>query len=229
MSDFNRYSRVNKFEKRRKNTKIISALIVVASILVVVLIGLWIFGPDDETSSSDNTDTTNVNDDPNVENDTNIDVSTDTEDNDTSNGDNNQNEASQNTEESGTNSGTENQNNDREQVTPSGDDENVIDAFTENWEPIGTEQEGPHTIVYDEGSQDRIEMEQAIRVATGLGEEDMITWWLQRGGDQQVIGTVSNRAETEIYRVYLTWVDNEGWQPTLVEVLKENDQKWRFE
>lgn len=72
-------------------------------------------------------------------------------------------------------------------------------------------------------------MESAIRLAAGLAEGDMITWWLQNGGDQKVIGTVSNRSETQTYRVYLSWMDNQGWQPTLVEVLKENDQKWRFE
>lgn len=53
----------------------------------------------------------------------------------------------------------------------------------------------------------------------------MIEWWIENGGDQKVIATVSDTAETEVFRVFLSWVDNEGWQPTKVEILIENDKK----
>ena len=105
-----------------------------------------------------------------------------------------------------------------EQVEPS--DDNVIEAYTGNWQPIGTVQEGPHTTVYDDGSQDRIEIKQAVISVTGLAD-DMIEWRIGNGGDQKVIATVSNPGKTDNYRVYLSWVDNQGWQVTSVEKLKE--------
>lgn len=122
----------------------------------------------------------------------------------------------------------DNLNNDVElkEVEPS--DDNVIQAYEGNWEPIGTEQEGPHTVTFSDNSIDRLEMRKAILLATGLSENDYHEWWLANGGDQKVIATVSNNNETEVFRVYLSWIDNEGWQPTKVELLKENDwEKYR--
>ncbi|MFD1038565.1 YrrS family protein [Virgibacillus byunsanensis] len=219
MSDFDNYSRVNKFEKRRKNTKSISILLILGSILIIVLLGMWIFGGDDEESDAQPTDT-EINED-----ETNENTDEDTVDEDTSS------EEGNTTEEDGDSNEEENDANnnvDVEEAEPT-DDENVLEAYTGDWQPVGTDQEGEHTTTYEEGSQDRNEMEQAIRVATRLQEGNMTTWWLENGGDQKVIATVSNKDESENYRVYLSWIDNQGWQPTKVEILKENDQKYRFE
>ncbi|MEN2465058.1 YrrS family protein [Ornithinibacillus sp. JPR2-1] len=230
MSEFDRKSRVNKFEKRRKNTKLMSILIVAACFLIILLLGLWIFSPNDKPDEKDES----ANPDQVSEGDNDIETddseleeeSTETEEN-SSEEDEENNEPS---EEDNSSQESDNQSVERKTTDPvAADDDNVISAFTADWQPVGTEQSGPHTVVFDDGSQDRIEMEKAILLATGLAEDDLITWWVKRGGDQQVIGTVSNRAETEIYRVYISWIDNQGWQPTLVEVLKENDEKWRFE
>lgn len=212
-------SRVNKFEKRRKNTKLLSTLIVAGSILLIVLFGILIFGGD-ETDEADNeqgspqeeeTDSASEKQNASAENNTDPNGSTDetgsTEDSDTEEGNN--------------------QEADTEQVDPS--DDNVIEAYTGDWQPVGTEQSEPHTINYDEGSQDRHEMRTAVASATGLDGDNFTMWWIERNGDQQVINTVSDPDETEIYRVYNTWLANEGWQPTKVEQLKENDQKARFE
>lgn len=108
-------------------------------------------------------------------------------------------------------------------------DENVIEAYTSNWQPIQTEQSGEHTLNFNKNSQDRNEMEAAASLATELDQEQMTTWWLENKGDGQIEATVSDRKETEIYRVQLQWIDGEGWQPLQVSVLKENDQKWRFQ
>ncbi len=108
-------------------------------------------------------------------------------------------------------------------------DDNVIEAYTGNWEPVGTEQTEPHTINYDEGSQDRKEMRQAVVAATDLNVNAFVMWYISRNGEQEVLATVSSQDESEVYRVYLSWVSNKGWKPTKVERLKENDQKWRFE
>lgn len=236
MSDFDRYTRVNKFEKRRKNTKLMSILIIAGSFLIILLIGLWIFGPDEDPEQPNNIASSNDNTTESEEQaeEENIDeAATETgQDSADSEESSSQNEEG---ESDGSESETEEENEnmqdpgEKEQVDPAANDDVVVEAYTKEWQPIGTEQEGPHSVVYEDGSQDRLEMEKALQYATGLSEDNIITWWLQRNGDQKVIGTVSDKAETQTYRVYISWVDNQGWQPTLVEVLSENDQKWRFE
>ncbi|WP_099158586.1 YrrS family protein [Virgibacillus ndiopensis] len=222
MSDFDNHSRVDKFEKRRKNTKLLSITLVLGGIFIVVLIGIFIFGGgDDEPTELPN----NIS---NRETTSDSDQKTDnaeTDDSTNTDEDNASTDEENTTDDENTSDDSSNNNTEVEKEPVESDDANVESAYTGNWEPIGTEQQGPHTTTYDEGTQDRIEMENAIRVATGLQDGDMITWWLENGGDQKVIGTVSNNAQTETYRVYLSWVENKGWQPTKVEVLKENDKK----
>lgn len=103
------------------------------------------------------------------------------------------------------------------------DDNNVIEAFVGNWPVIETSQEEPHTVNYDDNSQDRIEIKEAILLVTNISEDDLIEHWVGNGGDQKVIATVENRSNNNYYRIYLSWIENEGWQVTLVERIKEID------
>ena len=223
MIDGNKQSRSNKFEKRRKNTKKISILMIVASILILFLLMLWLFGGEDKDTSSPDNDSNelenleieeNLNDDN--QNEINTENNGETEDQSSENSENDliveDIEINENADDK------EDIEVETEQVEPS--DDNVIEAYTGNWQPIGTEQEGPHTTNYDGGSQDRIEIKQAVMSATGLGE-DMTEHWVGNGGDQKVVATVSNKGNSEIYRVYLSWIDQQGWQVTKVERLKE--------
>ena len=104
-------------------------------------------------------------------------------------------------------------------------DENVTEAYTGDWDPIATEQQGEHTTDFNNGSQDRAEIKKAAAVATGLSESDMIEWWVENGGAEQEVATVSDSSQTKTYRVYLNCVDDQGWQPTKVEELKQNDKQ----
>ncbi|BAC13957.1 hypothetical conserved protein [Oceanobacillus iheyensis HTE831] len=221
-------TRSDKFEKRRKSTKAITIGIIAASILVIILLGIWVFGGsggkeqnanENENSSSDE-DSDFLITEPDEEEEENNN-STDNEENgqDEQNNDNNEqeNENEQNEDNE------QNNNVETESVEPS--DENVSDAYTGNWDPIGTEQEGPHTTTYDDGSQDRIEIKEATSMVTGIDADNMVEWLVENGGDQKVIATVSDKDETQTFRVYLQWVDGEGWQPTKVEELIENDKK----
>lgn len=225
MNDVNKQSRSNKFEKRRKNTKKISILMIVASILILILLAIWIFGGKDKDNTTSNSDTFEK-ENMEIEDDHNL---TDQEESDAEDNELTENQSSEDLENDAMNeenNDAENENTDSEeemeieteQLDPS--DDNVIEAYTGNWQPIGTVQEGPHTTNYDGGSQDRIEIKQAVMSATGLSE-DMIEHWVGNGGDQKVVSTVANSANTEYYRVYLSWIDNEGWQATKVERLKE--------
>jgi len=223
MSDFDKHSRVNKFEKRRKNTRYISILLVTGSVLLVVLFGMWIFGDssDDEMVDSENPPSENGtneddNDDEVLITEEDAEDSQETEGTESDETDENNEGTEEDDEENSLNEDVE-----TEETEPS--DDNVIEAYTGNWEPVGTEQEGPHTTDYSDGSQDRIEIEEAIVYATGLNGSDMTTHWVGNDGEQRVVATVSAGERSEIYRVFLSWIDGEGWQPTKVEVLEEVD------
>jgi Domain of unknown function (DUF1510) len=94
-----------------------------------------------------------------------------------------------------------------------------------NWEPIGTEQSGEHVSSYEPGSVDWQEKEQALSYATGIPQDNMTVWFIEgNGGPQKSIGTVTEKGGSTAYRVYLQWMDGQGWQPTKVEELIENDK-----
>jgi len=112
-----------------------------------------------------------------------------------------------------------------EQIEGSGD-ANVLNTYTsEDWQPVGTEQTGPHTTSFEKGSKDWNEMTKAIAYGAGLDEGSMRLWWLKNGGSPTTaIGTVSEGDNPQAYRVYIEWVDGAGWKPVKVEELKENDR-----
>src|SRR5699024_2022834 len=104
-------------------------------------------------------------------------------------------------------------------------DNNVIVAYTGKWSPIGTVQEGSHTTNYSDGSDDRIEIKRAVSTVTGIKEDEMIENWVGNDGEQKVVSTVSNKNTDEVYNVYLSWINNEGWQVTKVERIKEYERQ----
>ncbi|WP_430785107.1 DUF1510 family protein [Virgibacillus flavescens] len=241
-------SRLNKFEKRRKNTKSISLFLVAGGILLIVLLAMFFFGGGEEKTNEEqpSTDTKTEGSNNNSADENNESKNEPvTEENDEEASDENSNteddaasdDSSSSNDEATDDSDTQNENPDQDtnedestnsdierETVEGSDNPNVLETYTADWEPIGTEQEGTHTKQFAEGTQDRKEMEEAIRVATGLKQGDMITWWLDNGGGNKVIATASNKVQDQTYRVYLTWVENEGWKPTKVEVLKENDK-----
>lgn len=223
MGDFDRVSRVDKFEKRRKNTKSISIFLIIGAVLVLILLGTWMFGGGDE-SSEENKDTSNeqaeaedngTEDSKEGDNNDQFTRVEDDEDN-TQSSDNEKDEQDNIKEEE---QAEDNSSVETEQVESS--DDNVVKAFTGDWKPIGTEQKGTHTTNYNEGSQDRKEIKTAVTQVTGLDKNSMVTHWVGNGGSpEKVEATVSTEDNTQIYRVYLTWVEEKGWKPTKVEQLK---------
>lgn len=91
------------------------------------------------------------------------------------------------------------------------------------WEPIGTNQKEPFTVVYKKDHQNWKEMTRALQYATGL-DDSMIIWYLGNGGDHKsVVGTVSDIAnEDQPYEVRLEWVERKGWKPVSVQQLEKN-------
>ncbi|WP_225743992.1 YrrS family protein [Marinilactibacillus sp. Marseille-P9653] len=99
------------------------------------------------------------------------------------------------------------------------DDPLVEEATTGNWSPIGTSQTGEHTTDFSTGSQDRTEISEAVRSVTGLSAGNMTEWWVGGNGPSQVTVTASTNDQSEVYRVFLQFVEEEGWQPTRIEKL----------
>ncbi|GAA0442790.1 YrrS family protein [Lentibacillus halophilus] len=238
MSDDDHLSRINKYEKRRKNTRSLSVFIVLGSILLIALVLVLIFsGGDESNTGTDESSTSSNNDTEQKEAEQHDETGQSQSSNDRVDSENSMdkpaNNNSTNDQTDGDDSGDNNDNNDSmdsvdtEQVSPS--DDNVIKAYTGDWKPVGTDQSGPHTTDYNEGSQDREEMREAVAAATGLNVDTFTMWYVSRNGDQQVLTTVSSNDESTVYRVYLSWIKHKGWKPTKVERLKENDQKWRYE
>jgi flagellar basal body-associated protein FliL len=93
------------------------------------------------------------------------------------------------------------------------------------WKPVGTQQTGEHVSQYDDSSIDWNEKVQALSYATGIPEGNMTVWYIEgNGSPQKSIGTVSAKDNSTVYRVYLQWVDGQGWKPTKMQELVENDK-----
>ncbi|WP_371809623.1 YrrS family protein [Halobacillus sp. Marseille-Q1614] len=97
--------------------------------------------------------------------------------------------------------------------------------ITKDWSAVPTNQENHSIVTFEKGTQDWEEMTTAIAKGAGLSKDNMILWWAEGSGTKSAIATVTNKAQTQNYRVYVTWIDGAGYTPTKVEVLHENDKK----
>lgn len=115
----------------------------------------------------------------------------------------------------------------KQTIEENSDDPNVEETFVNaSWQPIGTKQSEPHTKNFSSDSQDWIEMQQAIATALGTTADGLTYWCVENGGGNQVVGTVTLKGNNaEPYRVYIEWIDGEGYKPVKVQDLVENDKK----
>lgn len=108
-------------------------------------------------------------------------------------------------------------------VVSEGGSSSDVSKSVENpsWKPVGTTQSGEHTPDYNSSSADWQEMLSAISYATGIDQSKMTVYWLGRDKSTQnaSIGTVQSKDTKQKYRVYIKWVDGQGWVPTKVEEL----------
>ncbi len=113
-------------------------------------------------------------------------------------------------------------------VEVEGSGDNVRTAYTnDSWKPVGTAQTGEHSADFTKDGTDWTEMEKAIMYGAGQTEGSYTLWWLQKGENptSQAIGTISPKDNSVTYRVYIDWIDGQGWKPTKVEELIVNDKK----
>ncbi|MDX8045889.1 YrrS family protein [Gracilibacillus sp. S3-1-1] len=200
-------TRRDRFEKKRTNTKAITWLSIAGGILVILIISLIVFGGkgNDEPKLAEDADEyalgeqQNDSSSPGEEENDELEVREVEPDSDDAN-----------------QSGVQ-----LSEVDPT--DSNVRSAYEGNWQPIGTEQSEPHTTVYDNDSVDRQEMARAVELVTEIPVEQQVTWRAERAGEQSVHVVVSHKEnQDDTYRVTLNWMENQGWQPVLLEELIEN-------
>lgn len=219
MDNKEKLSRLNRHESRRSNNKILLFFIVLAVIFIVILFSLIAFG---NKSKSDDKIDEKENQTSQAENEA---------DSNGNNVDSNENNPSKAEEDADGTSNTPEENDQDGRIgapledykvdTPEDLDDNVMEVYSGDWAPVGTRQTGEHATVYDNGSDDRLEIKKATSIVTGITEDDMVEWFVGNGGDHQTaIAQVSDKAETAYYKVYLSWVDEQGWQVTRVEMVK---------
>lgn len=109
-------------------------------------------------------------------------------------------------------------------IVPNDDEiikETVIDP---GWQSIGTDQKGEHVSQYDADSIDYNEKKKAIAYATGFTEDELYYKRVKNGGSpQKSIGIVTTKDGSNIFRVYIEWIDEKGWKPVKMDVLKTLD------
>ena len=223
MKNSNKPTRSNKNGKNRTISKVVTLIISVTVVLMLLIFGVWLIGGGKDKASNESMENFSSEiestSEPKKIETNEIEASSNTvkeENSEAEEKDKKENEKKENEKK-------ENEDIKTEKTDPS--DDNVTSAVTGNWKPVETKQEGIHTTDYNNGSQDRIEIKQASANATGLSVEDMIEWRVENNGDQKVVATVSDTQQTKTYRIFLTWIENEGWQPNKVEQLKANDQQ----
>ncbi|WP_158232111.1 DUF1510 family protein [Sporosarcina sp. P20a] len=103
--------------------------------------------------------------------------------------------------------------------TSSDSGKNVV--VNPDWKPVGTKQSGEHVSKYDGQSDDWYEKKKAISYATGMSEDQLYFDRIQNGGSpQKSEGIVRSKDNSKKFKVYLEWVDGQGWKPVKMEVLK---------
>lgn len=222
MDDF---SRSSKRARRRKTNLILNSLIAIVLLLIMIVAGNIFFG-DDEKASTEKNNSAEVTTDEDTEEKQDEDNKEDqdgstSEQNDES-GDSNS-DVTEETNEDETETETEPES--EAVVSEGGEDSNVKRTIVNPaWKPIGTQQSGQHVAVYDDESIDWKEMLAAVSYASGVEQENMTVWFLGRNGDNKSVATITEKGNPQAYRVYIDWVDGQGWKPVKIEELIENDK-----
>ncbi|WP_440895917.1 YrrS family protein [Amphibacillus sp. Q70] len=214
------YSRLNRFEKKRKNTKWLSIFIIIGAILIVAFVAILVVSTLEDDDIATDPELESPGPDPNDE-DEDQEHETENDPDDSEDPDPEEDPD----EDDGL---TEQDPNDFDLEFIDSDEDNVELAYTSTWEPIPTEQSEPHEITWEQTSQDWQEMMKAAELATGVDVDEMYYLWVSGDGDQSVIATFSNSAMDEHFRVYITWIENQGWQPEHVDMLNTHDQMHNF-
>lgn len=203
-----------------------NSLIGLVILLIIIVSAVIFLGDDENAASQENAKTNNVATEKAAKNKKDENESADVTEEDESETESEETETSEETEEADA-SDTDLEPETDNVVTSGGSDSNVAETIENpGWKSVGTTQTGEHAAVYDESSADWQEMLTAMSYATGIDQSNMTVWYLgnNNGNPNSSIGTVSTKDKQQTYRVYIEWIDGQGWKPTKVEKLVENDK-----
>ncbi|MGR9049281.1 YrrS family protein [Halobacillus faecis] len=225
------YSRSGRYEKKRRGTKMLTWLVGAGSVFMVLLVGLMVFGGEDQKGQAQDTASQEVTkEEEGPKEDSQAEAGETSDKNDKEEID----KQEEDTEEKS----------DKQQVSieefeelkpiedekglkiEKSDDPNVERVITKDWPVIPTEMEtnGEHRITYQSGSQDYKELQEAIRSAVGLSEDNIIYWDVSnRGHHQKAKATVSDKNKTGYLRVQIDWIEGQGYKPVKLEILKNKN------
>ncbi|MGW6193550.1 DUF1510 family protein [Bacillus cereus] len=89
-----------------------------------------------------------------------------------------------------------------------------------SWKPIGTEQGAKPEMKFKEGTVDWSEMKKAISYAVDVPESQLIFEFIGNNGNNKAYGNVRDKQSNKKYKVDIDWVENQGWKPASVQVVK---------
>ncbi|CDQ18081.1 Protein of unknown function [Halobacillus karajensis] len=212
------HSRSSRYEKKRRGTKWLTWLVGAGSFFLVLLVVLIVFGGEDQSGKAQNTEEQEKEEAALQEKQ--IEQTEDKEKNTDEPTEEESDKQKVSIEEFDELKPIE----DEEGLKiEKSDDPNVERVITKDWPVIQTEMEtnGEHSITYQSGSQDYKELQEAIRSAVGLPEDNIIYWDVSnRGHPQKAKATVSDKNKTGYLRVHVDWIDGQGYKPVKLEVLK---------
>lgn len=89
-----------------------------------------------------------------------------------------------------------------------------------SWKPIGTEQGAKPEMKFKEGTVDWSEMKKAISYAVDVPESQLIFDFIGNSGNNKAYGNVREKQNNKKYKVNIDWVENQGWKPVSVQVVR---------
>ncbi|MCU4780360.1 YrrS family protein [Bacillus cereus] len=89
-----------------------------------------------------------------------------------------------------------------------------------SWKPIGTEQGAKPEMKFKEGTVDWSEMKKAISYAVDVPENQLIFDFIGNNGNNKAYGNVRDKQNNKKYKVNIDWVENQGWKPVSVQVVR---------
>ncbi|PFF56840.1 YrrS family protein [Bacillus cereus] len=89
-----------------------------------------------------------------------------------------------------------------------------------SWKPIGTEQGVKPEMKFKEGTVDWSEMKKAISYAVDVPESQLIFDFIGNNGNNKAYGNVRDKQNNKKYKVNIDWVENQGWKPVSVQVVR---------
>ncbi|GHH97106.1 YrrS family protein [Neobacillus kokaensis] len=222
-NDLNHTSRSGNRAKRRKTNLVLNTLIIIVLALIIfVAYNIFVSGNDDTASTTKETPNTEQKQAVNNEQKDNSGATTEEEASQEVTAEDTKLDEEKQTEEDSSEKADADDS--QKVVSDGGSSSNVLRTIENpTWKPVGTSQTGEHVPVYDSSSVDWQEMLNAITYATGLDQSNMTVWFLgsDRSTTNASIGTVSSKDKQQKYKVYIKWVDGQGWMPTKVEELAE--------